>query len=118
MVQSVTIFGCPKRRVEMFRQGDVLIIPVKSIPKTALAVERNGDVVLAYGEVTGHAHAIKSERAALFSDPKLAAIFMCVTDDPVALEHEEHGTVTIPPGGYEVRRQKEYTPSEIRQVAD
>src|SRR5580700_5667217 len=114
MVQVVTILESLKRRSEMFRQGDVLIIPVKSIPKTATAVERDGDVVLAYGEVTGHAHAIKSDRAALFADLKLAAIFMRVTDDPVALEHEEHGTVTIPPGDYEVVRQKEYSPQEIR----
>jgi hypothetical protein len=117
-VQGVTILAFFKMESEMFRQGDVLIIPVKSIPRTATAVECDGNVVLAYGEVTGHAHAIKSERAALFSDPKLAAIFMRVTGDSVALEHEEHGTITLPPGSYRIVRQKEYSPQEIRQVAD
>lgn len=104
----------------MFRQGDVLIIPVKSIPKTAEPIAREqGRVVLAHGEVTGHAHAIRDKQAALFRDPKLAAIFMHVSGDAsVNLEHDEHGTIEIPPGSYEVRRQKEYSPQEIRTVAD
>lgn len=104
----------------MFRQGDVLIIPVAAMPTGLAKIKReNGRVVLAHGEVTGHAHAIADKRAALFRDPKLAAIFMHVTgDEPVALEHEEHGTIAIPPGDYEVRRQREYSPEEIRNVAD
>lgn len=102
------------------RQGDVLIVGVKSVPKSTEPVARDkGRVVLAYGEVTGHAHAIKSKNAALFRDPKLAAVFMLVTGDgPVALEHEEHGTITIPPGAYRVVGQREYSPQEIRRVAD
>lgn len=104
----------------MYRQGDVLIIPVKSIPKSVEKIEREGDrVVLAHGEVTGHAHAIKDKRAALFRDPKLAAIFMHVSGDAsVDLEHDEHSTIAIPPGNYQVIRQVEYTPEAIRNVAD
>ena len=104
----------------MFRQGDVLIIPVAKLPANLENVDReNGRIVLAHGEVTGHAHAIKDQRAALFRDPKLAAIFMHVTGDaPVALEHEEHSTIQVPPGDYRVIRQREYSPEEIRNVAD
>ena len=85
---------------EIFRQGDVLIVPVAKLPAKLDAVPReHGRVVLAHGEVTGHAHAIVSERAGLFRDPKLAAIFMHVSGNAsVALEHEEHGTIQIPPG--------------------
>ena len=36
----------------------------------------------------------------------------------VEVTHEEHATLTIPPGDYEVKRQREYTPEEIRRVAD
>lgn len=101
------------------RQGDVLILGVKSVPKNVEVVDReNGLVVLAHGEATGHVHAIKSKKAALFRDPKLMAIFMTVTDEPVALEHEEHDTITIPPGNYRVIRQVEYSPEAIRNVAD
>jgi hypothetical protein len=104
----------------MYRQGDVLVIPVKALPKGLVAVEReNGRAVLAHGEATGHAHAIKDDRAALFSDPKLAAIFMYVSgDSSVALEHDEHSTVLVPPGNYLVIRQREYSPEAIRNVAD
>jgi hypothetical protein len=54
----------------MYRQGDVLIIPVESIPERLDPIGReDGRVVLAHGEVTGHAHVIKAEQAALFRDP-------------------------------------------------
>lgn len=102
------------------RQGDVLIVGVKSIPKNVEPVAREqGRVILAHGEATGHAHAIKDKRAALFRDPKLAAVFMHVSGDaPVALEHDEHSTISIPPGNFRIVRQVEYTPAEVRQVAD
>ncbi len=101
----------------MYRQGDVLIIPVESIPEKLDPINReNGRVVLAYGEVTGHAHAVKAEGAALFRDPKLMAVFMKVSGDaPVALEHDDHDTIMIPPGKYQVVRQREYAP-EAREA--
>lgn len=104
----------------MYRQGDVLIVPIKLLPKNLEPVAREqGRVVLAHGDVTGHAHAIKDQKAALFRDPKLTAIFMNVSaDGPVALEHEEHATIHIPPGNYQVIRQREYSPEAIRNVAD
>ena len=104
----------------MARQGDVLIIGIDQLPAGLKKVDReNGRVILAHGEVTGHAHAIKDKRAALFSDPKLAAIFMNVSGDAsVALEHDEHDTIHVPPGNYQVIRQREYSPEAIRNVAD
>lgn len=104
----------------MYRQGDVLIVPITALPTELVPVEReNGRVVLAHGEVTGHAHAIKDRDVALFRDPKLAAIFMHVSaDGPVVLEHDEHDTIAIPPGNYQIIRQREYSPEEIRNVAD
>ncbi len=45
------------------RQGDVLVLEIDDIPKDARRVPRDdGRVVLAYGEVTGHAHAIRARR--------------------------------------------------------
>jgi hypothetical protein len=104
----------------MFRQGDVLIVPIARLPAGLKPVGReHGRLVLAYGEVTGHAHAIRDKRAALFRDSKLAAIFMHVSGDgPVALDHQEHDTIHIPPGDYQIIRQREYTPDAIRNVAD
>ena len=104
----------------MFRQGDVLIIPVDTIPDSVKRVNREGGrVILAHGEVTGHAHAIKDRRATLFRDPKLNEVFLGVTGSaPVALGHDEHDTIAIPPGSYRIIRQREYSPEAIRNVAD
>lgn len=52
----------------MLRQGDVLLVEVtEEIPAEAKKVERDhGRVVLAYGEATGHAHAIPHPGATLY----------------------------------------------------
>lgn len=42
--------------MKIYRQGDVLIRQIKSIP-TETTVRKNG--ILAYGEVTGHAHKVE-----------------------------------------------------------
>jgi hypothetical protein len=107
-------------KVFMYRQGDVLIIPVQSIPENLEPIERKGGrAVLAHGEATGHAHAIAAAGAALFRDAELAAIFMTVSEEaPVALMHDEHGTIMIPPGKFRVVRQREYVPGAVRYVAD
>ena len=104
----------------MLRQGDVLMVPVAKLPAKLESVKRErGRLILAHGEATGHAHAIKDKRAALFRDPKLAALFMHVSGDTaVELEHDEHDTIEVPPGNYQVIRQREYSPEAIRNVAD
>lgn len=103
----------------MFRQGDVLIIPVEGIPDGTITIEREGGrLVLAHGEVTGHAHVVEGEATFLASDvEELERTFLRVEHEALVV-HEEHDTVTLPPGDYEVRRQREYTPEEIRRVAD
>jgi hypothetical protein len=66
----------------MYRQGDVLIIPVRSIPEQRDLIEReDGRVIVARGEVTGHAHAIADERSAMFRDPRLNLIFLRTDGD-------------------------------------
>ena len=100
------------------RQGDVFIEQVDGIPAGAAAIraDKRG-VVLAEGEVTGHAHRIPSRHAKLYRT-EADARFMRVTA-PVALQHEEHSTVAIPPGNYRVTIHAEYQPGELpRQVAD
>jgi hypothetical protein len=102
------------------RQGDVYITKVRSIPKAAQEKKRDGGrVVLAYGEVTGHAHAIVEETATLFSllDDGKEELYL-EADGTVVLRHEEHSPITIDKGLYKVTRQREYSPEEIRNVAD
>jgi hypothetical protein len=78
-------------------------------------VEFDGDVILAYGEVTGHAHRIKKETAKLWS---AGAERFLQTIVPTALTHEEHSTITLDSPWYKVVQQREYTPEAIRNVAD
>lgn len=105
------------RKTTQFRQGDVLIQRVDSIPENAKPVARDrGRVVLAYGEVTGHAHAIaEAEVTMLEVDESIRYLDVQME---AFLRHEEHATVTLAPGKYIVRRQREYSPEEIRNVAD
>ena len=108
---------------QQFRQGDVLIERVEN-PALGKRVRRDkGRVVLAYGEVTGHAHTIAERGAELYDTQEetesLEVRFLRVlADGGVALSHEEHATITIPQGDYRITRQREYTPEAIRNVAD
>lgn len=123
------------------RQGDVLLLQVTGLPSqcTSLPVEGNR-LVLAFGEVTGHAHAIYDHCAddaateQVVSDLATAAIaraqakahlwqgpngdrYLEVTT-AVTLQHEEHTQHQIPPGIYHLPRQVEYAPERIFDVED
>lgn len=104
-------------KLKQFRQGDVFIIETNAIPTDAAEVKRDdGRVVLAYGEVTGHAHAIHDKSAVLLSFG--AERFLRVTQ-PVTLRHEEHSKIELPPASYRVVIQREYVPNELpRTVLD
>lgn len=127
-----------KTKQVQIRQGDVLLTPVASLPAGCIEVPLDkGRIVLAYGEVTGHAHAIADhgqavrtigpEAAAEIAEAAIARArlwkaptgerYLQVTE-PVTIEHEEHTAHTIPPGIYQVPQQVEYTPAELRRVAD
>lgn len=100
-----------------YRQGDVFIVRRGVLTKGLKPIPRDkGRIVLAYGEVTGHAHAITSPQASLFE--AAGKVYLSIDGDTVALEHEEHATIDLPRGFYEVIRQREYSPEAIRNVAD
>ena len=96
---------------KLYRQGDVLLKPSEKIPEGAKPSE---DRILVRGETTGHAHRAHGQQLQVFRTP----------DNRMYLEgkgqliHEEHKTIEIPEGTYEVVRQEEYSPVENRQVAD
>lgn len=98
-----------------YRQGDVMLVRVDRIPKEAKEVARR-ELVLALGEVTGHAHRIVDDGAVLLSAAE-GATFVKLTKK-AQLVHEEHAAIDLPVGDYRVVRQREYSPAEIRRVAD
>lgn len=101
-----------------YRQGDVLIKKVSTVPTEAKPVDwkKEGRVILAYGEVTGHAHALPLSLVSMFSTE--AGQRFIEVKEGAELTHEEHATITPEPGVYEVIQQREYTPEAIRNVAD
>ncbi len=95
----------------MYRHGDLLIVRAQ-IPTTAKAQDSN---ILAYGEVTGHAHRLNGGTMLLDgADTYISAL------NGAALTHDEHATIALPPDTYRVIRQREWNPYEraMRNVAD
>ena len=104
--------------MNIYRQGDVLVRGVAKIPANAKpAVKDNGRVILAYGEVTGHCHAIH-DRVTMFRADEGLGTWLQVAEGGADLVHEEHATIAIPPGNYQVVIQREYSPEAIHNVAD
>lgn len=72
---------------------------------------------LAEGEVTGHFHAATARTATLYDDGG-----QIMLDAPKGTEvtHQEHGTITVPPGQYDRLIVREFDPfeEEIREVRD
>src|SRR4051812_2964926 len=102
-----------------FRQGDVLLRAVQMMPEQVFPVPSRGDrVVLAEGELTGHAHAFAAAEARLFREEESERLFLAVGKDGATLRHEEHAPIPVPRGYCEVLRQREYTPGKVRPVAD
>lgn len=102
-----------------------------------------GRVILAHGEVTGHAHEVivadettdvDLPAAEFFEEPDGRRVLLVTR--PCVLRHEEHGAIALNPavpemvrqgdvlllpigcGAWEVKRQREYSPEKVRNVAD
>jgi hypothetical protein len=99
-----------KRRL-ILRQGDVLLIQLDRLPEDAVREPDWGRLALAEGEATGHAHVVSSRRASLHRLDEWDERYLLVEGSrPLALRHEEHDPIPVPPGVWEVRRQREYRP--------
>ena len=102
------------------RQGDVLLIPVKKLPAGAVEAKTAGDVILALGEVTGHAHRIKrdqTEKPSARSFDFGAERYLQIAER-VALTHEEHSAIFLEAGVYRQAFQFEEKRAELQRVAD
>lgn len=110
--------------------------------KDAKDLREHGRVILAHGEATGHHHEILADPIEsggmsplqYFEEPSGRRVLMI--DRTCVLTHQEHARIVldparpvqarqgdvlldpIGPGAWEVRRQREYSPEEIRNVAD
>ena len=101
--------------MNLYRQGDVLIRRIDSLPKQKAVKRASGHIL--EGEATGHIHRIEEVTQAEVLEIE-NGLYLRVGDEGVRIIHEEHAPISLPPGDYEVIRQREYSPEAIRNVAD
>jgi hypothetical protein len=106
------------------RQGDVLVIDCEDESFSGVVPKEDHVVILARGEATGHAHALRDSSAKMYfsmaakgaTNEKPARVLSLVKT--VNLTHEEHTQIPLTVGNKRVIQQVEYTPTEQRRVAD
>ena len=110
-------------------QGDCAFIRVNGIPKDAKREETRGPIVVAHSE-TGHHHSIdRTEGVTLYTvpgDPLVCYLQMQGVEYADVIHHrsfDTHETVrllgaTKKTTTFQVRRQREHTPSGWRRVED
>lgn len=101
------------------QQGDVLLKRIDRLPEgECTGDEQTASRILAYGEVTGHAHRIENEAGT--EVVRILGKLYLVAKEEARLRHEEHRPVIIPPGVYEVNivRETDHLEGVVRQVAD
>lgn len=97
------------------QQGDVILKPVDKLPDRITIVSR-GRCILAHGE-SGHSHVVDSPGAKLYkSNDNIFLDLKEATD----LIHEEHGSITLEPGIWEIGQVNEYDyfSEMVRKVVD
>ena len=127
------------------RQGDVFLLPVADLPESAAIPAERGNLIMARGEVTGHAHFVPGAHATLLhpvdamrriaeefgvTDPRgvIAALRVdqattlfhgTPTSDPAGPVDYDHTALPLEVGNYLVIQPREYTgEDDFRVVAD
>lgn len=110
----------------MAAQGDFIIMRINDIPTDVERIEpENGVYVVAHSE-TGHNHVMEMDRVEAFKpagvkEVDLYQMFLNV-EAPTEINHlrsfDTHETLLVPPGKYEIRRQREYVAEGFRRAQD
>lgn len=123
-----------KKMKTMGRQGDVLLCnkahsKLRKETKQRLfgnkkdtkwEFQKENRVPLAYGEVSGHAHAFYDDTAVELwysNDVQETVKHLDVKKDAI-VSHEEHEAIQVPVGDTAVLIQNEYIMGDIRRIAD
>jgi hypothetical protein len=98
------------RKYNRYRQGDVVLRQVASLPRSADLVSGG---VLAVGEATGHSHRF-ADGGSFALWEKHGRRFVEVMK-PATLIHEEHKSLVIPPGIYEQLAEQEFDYGAVKE---
>jgi hypothetical protein len=108
----------------VYRQGDVLMValdasevPVHFLDAPGEPRDGRGRLVLALGEVTGHAHAVQGPGRLMREAGPFGPMLLHLPEGGRVV-HEEHAAIALPKGWFRVVRQREYAPGAVRIVAD
>lgn len=109
------------------RQGDVLVFAATAQESKAKGDEVKPDaargVVLAYGELSGHAHVLPPDAATLFAfkdGDRLLKIAKATTLRHTQTDgrQADHAPIDLPKGNYVVRVKRVYRPEGVSRVED
>ena len=100
----------PWKKPKFYRHGDLLIRQIKKIPESATPLSTN---IIAEGEVTGHNHKLYGSHQVYGTCPKnprvIEPTYFQAKED-ISLKHQEHNTLKISKGLYEILHEREYNP--------
>jgi len=105
---------------KIYRQGDIIIKQIKELPSNLKTIDKGNKFVLAEGEQTGHKHTLVAEPQTMEILQDESGRYYIKLSNAATLTHQEHKTITIPEGIYEVGNEREYDYflEEIRKVQD
>jgi hypothetical protein len=108
--------------IRLCAQGDILIERVDDDVRSdaILRSVRDGPVIIAEGEATGHHHRLLGS-VAMYRDDAIArdiprGLYIAhveVRSPTARLVHEEHAPILLEKGTYRVRRQRQLEPTDI-----
>jgi hypothetical protein len=101
------------------QQGDVLINRIEILPNDLKKIDKKPrGFVLAEGETTGHAHVI-DDGIEMFEATD-GTLYIRVMKEKAVLTHEEHASIELPRGLYEIGIVQEVDPwtEQPRNVVD
>jgi hypothetical protein len=116
----------------MYRQGDVSLHKIEKMPEKIKKAKNN---ILAYGEITGHQHRLKSKQILVFEDAQNNKFIELkqdtelihdnansqgVSDLVTATQQDKHLKFIVQKGVYVVKYEREFDvfSEEIKQVVD
>lgn len=95
------------RQMKIFRQGDVLLKEVTTIPKDAQISHTD---IVAEGEKTGHNHRLDGSFQLFQLSKNNESVMYLEIEQETKLVHQEHNRVMIPKGLYVVVHERQYNP--------
>ena len=111
--------------MKMVAQGDMMIVRMEGdLPENIKEISPSeGKHVVAHSETGHHHYLLGVEGVKYFGDPSdNMTCYLSISTEAADLIHDRsydtHQTISLTPGNYKLRRQREYTPEGLRRVED